>query len=233
MSASHRLHDPERVVAGAAHAIERARARGSESVEPDDLLAGLLLAVARFGIVDLGPLAIDLEPLGLGFDASLPSLAIRPRYSAEAAAVFERAARVARGDGGRPLAPVHLLVVLADPRVPTFARLAKRHGLDAAGWRRLLAALEPSSSVDPVAPSSRATLAAPDLLTPDEAAELLGVHIQTLRGYIRSGRLPALRVAGQRAIRVRRDELLGLLEHLRAPRAGHAPPLPSTAESPH
>lgn len=233
MSASLRLHDPERLVSGAAHAIERARARGSEFIEPDDLLAGLLLAVARFGILDLGPVAIDLEPLGLGFDASLPSLAIRPRYSAETAAAFERAARVARGDRGRPLAPVHLLVALADPSAPTFARLAQRHGLDAAGWRRLLAALEPPQAVDPTAPSARAKVAAPDLLTTDEAAELLGVHIQTLRGYIRSGRLPALRVAGQRAIRVRRDELLGLLEHLQAPRDGHAPPLPSTAESPH
>jgi excisionase family DNA binding protein len=232
VSVAHRLHDPERVVAGAAYAIERARARGSESVEPDDLLAGLLLSVARFGIIDLGPLAIDLEPLGLGFDESLPSLAIRPHYSAEAASVFERAARVARGDGGRPLAPVHLLVALGDGGVPTFARLAKLHGLDPAGWRRLLSALEPPSSLDPVAPSPRATPAVPDLLTPDEAAELLGVHIQTLRGYIRRGRLPALRVAGQRAIRVRRDELLGLLEHLRAPRDGHARPLPSIAEFP-
>lgn len=231
MSLCRRIHEPELVLSGAAHAIERARARGSEFIEPDDLMAGLLLAVSRFGIVDMGTVAIDLEALGLSFDATLPSLAIKPRYTAETAAVFERAARVARGDGGRPLAPVHLLVALADARVPTFARLAERYGLDASAWRRMLAALDPP----PHDPSARlpadATSATPDLLTTEDAAALLGVHIQTLRGYIRSGRLPALRVAGQRAIRLRRDEVLGLLEHLRAPRDGHAPPIPSTADT--
>ena len=45
-----------------------------------------------------------------------------------------------------------------------------------------------------------------------QAAEALGVHVQTLRAYVRSGRLPALRLAGERAIRIRRSDLEKVLE---------------------
>jgi excisionase family DNA binding protein len=48
--------------------------------------------------------------------------------------------------------------------------------------------------------------------SPDEAAEFLGVHVQTIRGYIRLGKLPALRLAGERALRIKRKDLLALLE---------------------
>jgi excisionase family DNA binding protein len=48
--------------------------------------------------------------------------------------------------------------------------------------------------------------------SPDEAAEFLGVHVQTIRGYIRTGKLPALRLAGERALRIKREDLLALLE---------------------
>ena len=48
----------------------------------------------------------------------------------------------------------------------------------------------------------------------DEAAEALGVHQQTIRGYIRTGKLAAFRIAGERAIRVYASDLYGLLEPL-------------------
>ena len=48
--------------------------------------------------------------------------------------------------------------------------------------------------------------------SPDEAADFLGLHVQTIRGYIRTGKLPALRLAGERALRIKREELLNLLE---------------------
>lgn len=227
MSAAERLYDPDRVVIGTGHAIERARSRGADTVEPDDLLAGMLLAVSRFGIVELGSRAVDLFDLGLRFDVPSPDVTIKPRYASAAAAVFDRAARIARTDGAARLAPIHLLVALSDPAHPLFARLLDRCAIDEARWRRLLAAIAPPSATAPrssgfaPAPSRAASSSspAPDdldaLLTPDEAARALGVHIQTLRGYIRCGRLPAFRVAGERAIRIRRDDLRALLEHLR------------------
>lgn len=226
MSLAQRLHDPDRVLAGTSQAIEQARGRGVESIEPDDLLAGILLAVARFGIVDLGEVALDLAELGLRYDLPPPHTTLKPRYSPAAVAVFDRAARVARADGAPRLAPIHLLVALGEVGPPGFARVAARAGVDAAGWRRLLAAIVPPAPKPPADTAPAGVAAAPvagtagpgafdGLLTPDDAARALGVHIQTLRGYIRSGRLPALRVAGERAIRIRRDDLAALLEHLR------------------
>ena len=51
-----------------------------------------------------------------------------------------------------------------------------------------------------------------DYLTPEQAADVLHAHVQTIRDYIRSGRLPAFRLAGERAIRIRRSDLEALLE---------------------
>jgi excisionase family DNA binding protein len=53
-----------------------------------------------------------------------------------------------------------------------------------------------------------------DYLSPEQAAEALGLHAQTVRAYIRSGKLPAMRVAGERAIRIRREDLEKVLEPL-------------------
>lgn len=50
------------------------------------------------------------------------------------------------------------------------------------------------------------------LYTPEEAAEYLGVHVQTVRAWIRSGRLRASRLAGQRALRIAASDLKSVLE---------------------
>lgn len=50
------------------------------------------------------------------------------------------------------------------------------------------------------------------LYSPEEAADYLGVHVQTVRSWIRSGRLPASRLTGQRALRIRASDLRRVLE---------------------
>ncbi|MCL4241792.1 MAG: helix-turn-helix domain-containing protein [Dehalococcoidia bacterium] len=50
------------------------------------------------------------------------------------------------------------------------------------------------------------------LYSPEEAADYLGVHVQTVRAWIRSGRLRASRLAGQRALRIRASDLQSVLE---------------------
>jgi excisionase family DNA binding protein len=50
------------------------------------------------------------------------------------------------------------------------------------------------------------------LYSPEEVAEYLGVHVQTVRTWIRSGKLPARRLAGQRALRVKEADLERVLE---------------------
>jgi len=52
------------------------------------------------------------------------------------------------------------------------------------------------------------------LLSPEEVAEYVGVHVKTVRAWIRDGRLPARRVAGLRALRVRSSDVEGLLQPL-------------------
>jgi excisionase family DNA binding protein len=212
MTHEERLYDPERILGGALHAVEIARNRGRLDIEPDDLLAGLLLAVARFGIVELGNRVLDLANLDLPYDLPAADISLRPRYSEAAAACFTRAARICRGDGGGPLRPLHLLVALGDPAPPLMRRLLAALELDPVGWRRLLAGIDPPRTAAAITgghmPGPRDS---PDLLSPEQAAAELGVHIQTLRGYIRRGKLPAFRLAGERAIRIRRDDLALLL----------------------
>ena len=49
------------------------------------------------------------------------------------------------------------------------------------------------------------------LMSPEEVAEYLRVNVQTVRAWIRSGKLPARRIAGLRALRVRYADVVELL----------------------
>jgi excisionase family DNA binding protein len=50
------------------------------------------------------------------------------------------------------------------------------------------------------------------LFSPEEAAEYLNIHVQTVRAWIRSGRLRARRLTGQRALRITATDLQSVLE---------------------
>ncbi len=50
------------------------------------------------------------------------------------------------------------------------------------------------------------------LYSTEEAARYLGVHVQTVRAWIRSGKLPASRLAGLKSIRIRERDLEAVLE---------------------
>ncbi|MBN9491897.1 helix-turn-helix domain-containing protein [bacterium] len=50
------------------------------------------------------------------------------------------------------------------------------------------------------------------LYSPEEAADYLGVHVQTVRAWIRSGKLRASRLTGQRALRIAASDLQSVLE---------------------
>ena len=54
------------------------------------------------------------------------------------------------------------------------------------------------------------------LYSPEEAADYLNVHVQTVRAWIRTGRLRARRLAGQRALRITATDLQSVLEPLQA-----------------
>ena len=202
----------------ASYAIGLAKSRGLEEVGADELLLGCLRAVSRFGVVQLGvqfdaqfgALILDLEELGLDWLQDPKSITGKVAYSQAVVDLFDRAARVAQADGGGQVRVDHLLAAFAPEESGLMGELKRRHGITSATWRAAVARLEPARLEQTREAGKPA--GAPDYLTPEEAAEALGVHVQTVRGYVRSGKLAALRLAGERAIRIRRSDLETVLE---------------------
>ena len=199
---------PDLVLNATANAIAYAKNRTDPEVTPDDLLLGALQAVSKLGVASFGPITVDLST-----HPAVPNLNggrdVRPRYSSAAVDVFEQASAIARTDRGRRGGRVD---GGAGGGVWGGGRrgwVGVRSDCEDAAWRGALA--EGASRRGPPAGAGPAKGA---LLSVDEAAEALGVHQQTIRGYIRTGKLAAFRIAGERAIRVYASDLYGLLEPL-------------------
>ena len=190
-------------------AITQAKRRGLVEVTQDQLLLGCLQAISQLGIVQLGPWTFDLEDLGIDWLERPESSATKVAYSQEAVALFDQAARIARAEGSAAMRVDHLLAAFAGEETGLMGQLKRRHSITSADWRAAVARLQPAP-----APLDRSSDGLRDYLSPEEAAEALGIHVQTLRGYVRSGKLPALRLAGERAIRIRRADLEAVLEPL-------------------
>lgn len=191
-------------------AIGCAKRRQAEEVEPDDVLTASLLSISRFGIARLGCLVIDLESLGIDWKQT-PDAGRQPErkvaYSEETVALLDRAATISRVDRSSKMRLAHLLAAFASDRPRgLIAKLAEQR-IDSATWRSAIADFD---TADP--PANGVASANPTYLSPEQAAELLGVHHQTIRGYIRTGKLPAMRIAGERAVRIRLENLERLLE---------------------
>ncbi len=212
------------VVSSTRAAIARAKRRGSSEVSADDLLVGLLQGMARFGVAIVGKWAIDLEELGENsLDGPPPGSGRGPSYSPEAAAIFDRAAAISRREGALKVGPVHLLAAFAPEDEGLMGRMKSAYGITEGGWREALARTYCTEQNGFPAGEGVEVGHEPgrkDLLSPDEAAEFLGVHTQTVRGYIRTGKLPAYRIGGERFIRILREDLLALLEPLSPEDAG-------------
>lgn len=200
----------------ASFAIAAAKSRGLAEIGPDELLLGCLRAVSRFGVVALGSLVIDLEELGVVWlerpDGNAPKVA----YSQAVVAIFDLATQIALSAGPAQVRVEHLLAAFAGEGSGLMGRLKSRYGLTSASWRAAVAVYA-GQSPNQAPESGRAMDAANasrDFLTPEEAAEALGIHVQTVRAYVRTGKLPALRLAGERAIRIRRADLEQVLEPL-------------------
>lgn len=190
-----------------ANAAAYARNRGDSEIMPDDLLLGALQAVASLRVIRFDGLTIDLSaypPVPEREDRSQG-----PRYSQATAALFDEASAIARGDGEKRVRVVHLLAALGNMDSALMRDLAAQHDFGEVDWRAAL------STWDDEQREREAARKDADLcMSVEDAAEALGVHQQTIRGYIKSGKLPAFRIAGERAIRVLASDLYGLLEPL-------------------
>ena len=201
----------------ASFAIFAAKQRGAQEVTPDHILLGCLRAVSRFGIATLGPWSLDLEELGVDWIRQPNGPRPKVAYSPEAVDLFDRAAQIAKSAGETGVGVNHLLAAFASEVDGLMGELKRIHGITGASWRAAVARLGVEETNGAGAGSNLAEKEKKrdrEYLTPEEAAEALGIHVQTMRAYIRSGRLPAFRLAGERAIRLRRVDLEKILEPL-------------------
>lgn len=157
---------------------------------------------ARFGFFQFGPLSIDVRIIEEMVDRDLPR-----GGTGEAAVLGDDIVRfskllmeeVTRSGQRRIDELIYLL---------TFMRW--REGMPGRVFGELGVTPE---QVMRYAREQRAPTPAPErLYSPEEAADYLGVHVQTVRAWIRSGRLRASRLAGQRALRIRASDLDSVLE---------------------
>lgn len=223
------MSETGQVERAARRAIARAKARRDDAVTSDDLLVGALAQVSRFDVAWIGDWPIDLRELeddaaGENGDDPADGAVAAPAYSLAAVHVFERAAALAQEDGSSTTALVHLLAAFSPEDCGLMETLQKRHGFTEADWRAVLArggvgaparlAGMRKNGAGQDTPGGVAAPGGSQILSVDETAEYLGVHAQTVRNYIRGGKLPAYRLAGERNIRVLREDLLSLLERV-------------------
>jgi len=194
-------------------AIFAAKQRAAAEVDPDHLLLGCLRAISRFGIASLGPWDLDLEGLGIDWTGQPEGPRPKVAFSQKVVELMDRAAQIAKSTGDPAVQVNHLLAAFANEEDGLMGELKRAHGIASASWRAALAQFG-FTHVEHVIPSgaAAATKRIRDYLTPEEAAEELGIHVQTMRAYIRSGRMPAFRLAGERAIRILRSDLQKVLE---------------------
>lgn len=205
-------------------AIRHAKYRKSPKVNTNDLLVGILQVISRFDIIQIGHLIIDLQDFNEhfknGVKHSIENTSTRKvAYSYSVNVLFEKVAHIAQKDTSPKVELVHLLVAFADENNGLMAQLKEKYNFSGKEWRVALANwqfISPQKErIDSEIGGRSNTVTyslEKQLFSPDEAASFLSVHVQTIRGYIRMGKLPALRLAGERALRIKREDLLGLLE---------------------
>ena len=202
------------IEAACKYAIGQTKKARLSEVTPDELLLGCFRTVSQFGIVQLGPWTFDLEELGMDWLAYGEEKGHKVSYSQAVVDLLDRATQVARAGGFSTVHVTDLLAAYASSPEGLMGKLKRAHSITSAQWRAAIADLTSRSRdtfADRLAPSSTAP-AVREYLTPEEAADLLSIHVQTLRGHVRSGKLPALRLAGERAIRIRKADLEKVFE---------------------
>lgn len=183
-----------------------ARRVNQGEVTVDMHFAAFLAATSRFGYFTYGPVTIDARmieeiverttrPVGTG-DLWRWSMADSNMRFAE---TLSR--EVARS-GRRRLDELHYLLAFmrTDEGLP--GRVFGELGVTAEDVETF--ALSRAQQASPVE----------QLYSPEEAAGYLGVHVKTVRSWIRDGRLKASRLAGQRALRIKASDLQAVLEPL-------------------
>ncbi len=183
---------------------------GNPARDVDSEFVAFLRMFARFGFFTFGPVTIDAGMVEDVFwrtasrgpgDPGLPTLS--EAYVAHCVRFWEEYRK-----SGRPkMEAVHML--LAYMRCPDglTARVFGELGVSPEMVEHYAGRLSAGLPEDEPRPASGERL-----YSTEEAAAYFNVHIQTVRVWIRSGKLPAFRLAGQKAIRIRESDLTAVLE---------------------
>ena len=164
-----------------------------------------LRSLARFGYFSFGPVSIDVNLIESIVEATTPRRQdgqSGPAPMGDDVVRFSKQLMAEVRHGGRKRID-ELGVLLA------FMRL--NEGLPARVFSELGVSPE---QVEEYARNRGQEPGLERLYSPEEAAEYLNVHVQTVRTWIRTGRLRARRLAGQRALRITASDLQSVLEPL-------------------
>jgi excisionase family DNA binding protein len=198
--------------------FERAEAAAREDrtdVSADHLALGVLRAADPSGATVLRALGIGEADVARG--GAQPERSSRSRWGPGLQPIIQAAAQEAWQLGSRLTRSGHILLGIAASGQGSLASLlANRNmGLDELRARvreAIAASPAPRMPDEPPLPAAGSGVSSRELFTVDQAAEFLGLHHQTLRGYIKSGKLPAYRLAGEKVLRIKREDLMALLE---------------------
>lgn len=163
----------------------------------DAYFVGFLRMMSRFGVFSFGPITIYL-PTVEEVVRRTPPPATPDALVRLSSLLREEQRRV----GGLQLNELHALLA--------FMRL--NEGVPARVFGELGVTPEQVEEYARSAGAAGWSPAPEKLYSPEEAAEYLGIHVQTVRAWIRSGRLRASRLAGQRALRIKASDLMTVLE---------------------
>ncbi|MDA1062534.1 MAG: helix-turn-helix domain-containing protein [Chloroflexi bacterium] len=155
-----------------------------------------LRVMARFGVFSFGPITIYV-PL---IEPAVLASAVEEHETGELVRFTERVRAEQIRSGRKRIDELHAL--LAFMRTP--------EGVPARVFGEL--GVSPEQVEAFARNGGQAAADLERLYSPEEAADYLGIHVQTVRAWIRSGRLTASRLAGQRALRIRASDLQGVLE---------------------
>jgi excisionase family DNA binding protein len=168
----------------------------------DVFFLAFLRRVERFGYFTLGPITIDVRLIeDIVERTTVPSASDPPPVGDDLTRFSRVLMEEVQRSGRRRIDDLHILLALM--RFP--------EGLPARVFGELGVSPEEieehvrSGGAQPGGTGER-------LYSPEEAAEYLGVHVQTVRSWIRAGRLKASRLAGQRSLRIRAGDLATILE---------------------
>jgi excisionase family DNA binding protein len=184
-------------------ASAEARRLGSPFVTVDIFFAVFLRHFAHFGYFTFGPITVDVRLISDIVDRTAERVGAATHvYSDDFVRFSSVLSEEVRRSGHSHLDELHMLLA--------FMRCGE--GLPGRVFSEL--GVTPAQ-VESYARSAAAGHTAPTpekLYSPEEAADYLGVHVQTVRAWIRSGKLRASRLTGQRALRIAASDLQSVLE---------------------